>query len=80
MSILVSIFPLIIHMPWIYVRHVLKVGVLVAFVYFTLDGTGLTLSLMAQKSLVSICPNNDYLSILLIPPPRVSIMLFLKSF
>ena len=36
------IVPLIINVPWTDVRHVLKVGVLVAFVVFILNNKGLT--------------------------------------
>ena len=75
MSALTTNILLIFNAHWTHVHHVLKVGALIDFVDFILDNTGLILSLLTPKPLVSVCKKDESLFIFLIPPPRVSIIL-----
>ena len=59
MSALAPNSPLIINIIRTSVHHILKVEALISLVDFILDNTGLALSLMAQKSLVSVRSKND---------------------
>ena len=67
----------IIKNPWTDVHHVLKVGALIYLLVFILDDVGITLSLLAQKPLVSVCPKGDFL-LIFIPASASCYMVFFK--